>query len=97
MVLWLLFYQLNLQGNFTGGNILGPGPLIAIDIVLLYIIIGPLVLFAIYVLFDSLDKENQNQFDQSRQCAGRETMSGIKTDKKDPALLSDEDVETLIN
>lgn len=33
---------------------MGPGPLIAIDVVLLYTILGPLVLFGIYVLFDVL-------------------------------------------
>lgn len=31
----------------------GPGPLIAINVILLYLILGPLVLFSIYVLFDS--------------------------------------------
>jgi len=31
----------------------GPGPLIAINVILLYMILGPLVLFSIYVLFDS--------------------------------------------
>ena len=33
-----------------------PGTLIATAFVLLYTILGPLVLFAIYVLFDSLQK-----------------------------------------
>lgn len=33
---------------------MGPGPLIAIDVILLYTILGPLVLFGIYVLLDFL-------------------------------------------
>ena len=76
---------------------LGPGPLIAIDVILLYTIMAPLVLFAIYVLFDSLDQFNKDRFDKNKQGAGPGTIPGTKTDKKDPALLSDEDVEALIN
>ena len=75
---------------------LGPGPLIAIDVILLYSVMGPLVLFALYVLFDSLDQFNKNQFDKNKPGAGTGTIPGTKTDKKDPALLSDEDVEVLI-
>ena len=62
---------------------MGPGPLIAIDVVLLYTILGPLVLFGIYVLFDSLNrpgKQGKNQQDK--------TLA-----KKDPALWTSEDVD----
>ena len=76
---------------------LGPGPLIAIDVILLYAVMGPLVLFAIYVLFDYLGQGNKDQFDQSKQGAGPGIIPGTKTDKKDLALLSNEDVEALIN
>ena len=52
--------------------------LIAIDVTLLYLVMGPLVLFALYVLFDSLGKK-------------REGIPPSK-DRKDPALWSDEDI-----
>lgn len=81
-------------------NTIGPGPLIAIDVFFLYIILGPLVLFAIYVLFDflaqlNLAQLNNDQFNnigQNRGGGTRKTQSTL-TDKKDSALLSDEDVE----
>jgi len=63
---------------------MGPGPLIAIDVVLLYMILGPLVLFAIYVLFDSLNRPAKKQ-------------TGEITAKKDPALWTNQDVETHLN
>ena len=76
-------------------NMIGPGPLIAIDVLCLYAILGPLVLFAIYVLFDSLDKFNNDQRNKivQNQAAGAGTIQGAKNSKKDPALLSDEDVD----
>jgi len=58
---------------------MGPGPLIAIDVVLLYTILGPLVLFAIYVLFDALNKPVK-------------PPQGKGLSKKDPALWTGEDV-----
>lgn len=58
---------------------MGPGPLIAIDVVLLYTILGPLVLFGIYVLFDSLDPTGK-------------TKQGA-TVKKDPALWTIEEID----
>ena len=75
-------------------NMIGPGPLIAIDVFFLYLILGPPVLFAIYVLFDSLDKFNNEQLNKidQNQIAGAGTIQGAKNSKKDPALLSDEDV-----
>ncbi|MCD6272635.1 MAG: hypothetical protein J7K30_07265 [Deltaproteobacteria bacterium] len=77
---------------------LGPGPLIAIDVFFLYTILGPLVLFAIYALIDSLDKLNQDRFNRidRNRIVGAGTIQGIKKSKKNPALLSDEDVEGFI-
>jgi hypothetical protein len=63
---------------------LGPGPLIAIDVVLLYTLFGPLVLFAIYVLFDSLYKSGSSGKKQQDK-------------KKDPALWTKEDIDGYIN
>ena len=37
---------------------MGPGVLIAIDVILLYAVLGPLVLFGIYTLFDALIKSD---------------------------------------
>ena len=59
---------------------LGPGPLIAIDVILLYTILAPLVLFAIYVLFDYLGREGRKKKNQT-------------ADKKDPALWTKEDTD----
>lgn len=58
---------------------MGPGPLIAIDVILLYTILGPLVLFGIYVFFDSLDSAGKQK---------RETDV-----QKDPALWTAGDIE----
>ena len=62
---------------------MGPGPLIAIGVILLYTIIGPLVLFAIYVLFDSLDRLARPSKKQQQETV----------ENKDPALWTSEDVE----
>ncbi len=66
---------------------MGPGPLIAIDVVLLYTILGPLVLFAIYVLFDSLDSAGSRNLKQNIN-QQKEAM-----EKKDYALWTGEDIE----
>lgn len=63
---------------------MGPGPLIAIAVVLLYTILGPLVLFGIYVLFDSLDSGGRQN----------EIQQGGTMGKKDYALWTLEDIET---
>ncbi|MBC2704940.1 MAG: hypothetical protein HGJ91_10420 [Desulfobacula sp.] len=66
---------------------MGPGALIAIGVVLLYTVLGPLVLFAIYVLFDSLYKSGRpgkNQQDKT-------------IEKKDPALWTSEDIDVHMN
>lgn len=59
---------------------MGPGPLIAIDVLLLYTILGPLVLFSIYVLFDSLGNASSQD---------KKVMA-----EKDSALWTGEDIET---
>lgn len=58
------------------------GHLIAINVTLLYAILGPLVLVAIYVLFDSLAKPNGPE--SNRQAP--------QADRKDPALWTDDDL-----
>ena len=70
---------------------LGPGPLIAIDVVLLYTIFGPLVLFAIYVFFDSL---YQSTISESRH-QGKHQNRTIK--KKDSALWTKRDIDVHMN
>lgn len=64
-----------------------PGHLIAIQVTVLYIILGPLVLLAIYVLFDTL--ANPKEPDGNRQ-DGAATV-------KDPALWTDEDISTQVS
>ncbi|MFO7750527.1 MAG: hypothetical protein R6V54_10595 [Desulfobacteraceae bacterium] len=60
---------------------LSPGFLIAMDVTILYAVMGPLVLFALYVVFDALAGKKQG--DQERM---------IGKEKKDPALRVDEDI-----
>lgn len=54
------------------------GSLIAVNVMLLYIILGPVLLFAIYVLFDSLDPAGRTK---------KNTPS-----EKDPALWTSEEI-----
>ena len=63
-----------------------PGHLIAINLVLLYPILGPLFLFAIYVLFDSLAKSGRPDT----------TQQDNATDQKDPALWTNADIDEQI-
>ena len=58
-----------------------PGHLIATYFLLLYTILGPLVLFAIYVLFDSLAKSGRPDIRQA-----------LVQDKDEPALWTCEDI-----
>ena len=60
---------------------LSPGMMIAIDVTLLYLIMGPLVLYALYVMFDSLGQRQ-----------GENLKPKPKMEKKDPVLWSDEDL-----
>lgn len=57
---------------------MGTGPLIAVDVLLLYLILGPVVLLGIYVLFDSLEPTGTIKKD---------------TSEKDPALWTSEDID----
>ena len=59
---------------------LSPGILIAIDVTLLYLVMGPLVLFGLYVLFDSLGRKKEVPH------------PGPGKGKRDPALWSDEEI-----
>ena len=59
---------------------LSPGMLILMDVTLLYLLMGPLVLFGLYVVFDLLGREK----------AHPENMPA-RVVRKDPALWSDED------
>jgi hypothetical protein len=63
---------------------MGPAELIAIDVTLLYLLLGPLVLFAVYVLFDFIS------FDTP---AGR-TDPGKKTD---PALWTSREIDDFLD
>jgi len=58
------------------------GHLIAINVTLLYAILGPLVLVAIYVLFDSLAKSGETKGNQQPS----------KGAQKDPALWTDDEL-----
>jgi hypothetical protein len=58
------------------------GHLIAINVVLLYAILGPLVLVAFYVLFDSLAKPDEPEGNRP----------GSKENRSDPALWTDDDI-----
>jgi hypothetical protein len=64
-----------------------PGHLIATYFLLLYIILGPLVLFSIYVLFDSFSKTGRPE--NNRQ--------GATNGKNEPALWTKEDISAHIN
>jgi len=57
----------------------GTGSLIAIDVLLLYVIFGPVVLLGIYVLFDSIDPAGKPQKDASPE--------------KDPALWTSDEMD----
>ena len=70
--------------RFLGGRMQDPGTLIAINVLLLYLFLGPLVLFAIYVLFDSLDKPDKKQ-------------AGTTSSEKNPALWAKEDIDAHLN
>ena len=58
---------------------MGTGTLIAIDVLLLYLIFGPVVLLGIYVLFDSIDPAGKPQKNASPE--------------KDPALWTSDEMD----
>lgn len=82
----LLFYQAHRMEQRGKGKtkekIMGPGPLIAIDVILLYCTLGPLVLFAIYIFFESLVNKD-----------GLKDLKHRAIDSKDPSLWTPEDIE----
>ena len=59
------------------------GPLIAINIIFLYAILGPMVILGIYVLFDSLSHVSP------------EPKTSRDTRPQDPALWTRQDLEIL--
>jgi len=61
-----------------------PGVLIAVNVLLLYTLLGPVVLFAIYVLFDFMNKPAKSQASATPQ-------------KKNPALWTREDIDAHLN
>ncbi|WP_462270547.1 hypothetical protein [Desulfobacter sp.] len=63
---------------------MGTGSLIAIDVLLLYLIFGPVVLLGIYVLFDAIDPTGKDPTGKPQKDASPE---------KDPALWTSEDVD----
>ena len=65
-----------------------PGPLIAIYVVLLYTFLAPLVLFGIYVLFDTL----------GRSASGpKKETPGRNIEKKDPAVWTAQDIAAFVD
>jgi hypothetical protein len=60
-----------------------PGLLIAAGVVILYTLVGPLVLFGIYTLFDSLTHSEDKKSSKVQ----------ASLDSKDPALWSEEDLD----
>jgi len=62
---------------------MGPGPLIAIDVIFLYALFGPLVLLGIYVLFDSLGN--------APEASGRRQQAPLN--KKDPSLWTSAEID----
>ena len=61
---------------------MSPGFVIAINVILLYLLLGPPVLFGIYLLFDVIEKAGQK---------GQNFQSAIW--KKNPALWTLEDID----
>lgn len=64
---------------------MSPSALIAVDVILLYTLLGPLVLFAVYVLFDRISKDH------------RPPGPKAGPSKKDPALWSDQDIDDFLD
>lgn len=63
------------------------GHLIAIQVTLLYCILGPLVLFAIYVLFDSLARTDDKNNIQNKALLTQPTACALLTDEEINAQL----------
>lgn len=63
---------------------MSPSALIAVDVFLLYTLLGPLVLFGVYVLFDWISQEK-----------GPDRRYGRT--QKDPALWSEKDIDAFFD
>jgi uncharacterized membrane protein len=61
-----------------------PAPLIAIDVILLYTLLSPLVLFLIFVFFDGISTQPPPLKDETGN-------------KKDPALWSARDIDEFLD
>ena len=63
---------------------MGPAPLIAIDMFLMYTLLGPVILFAVHVMVDRI---------------GRETGPDPDRDftRKDPALWSSREIDAFLD
>lgn len=46
-----------------------PGLLIAVDMILLYVILGPLVILGFYIVFDNLGKSDKKLLKKSKDSA----------------------------
>ncbi len=66
-----------------------PGPLIAIDVVSLYTLLSPLVLFGIYVFFDWI---GQKSLEESNN-----TSLSREASEKDPGLWTREEILAFLN
>lgn len=62
---------------------MGAGPLIAMNVLLLYTVLGPMVLLGIYTLFDFLGEQPPGTFGPDHSGA------------KDPALWTQRDLDRL--
>ena len=82
------FHQINRSTCFSKGDKMDdPGHLIALYFTLLYIIFGPVVLLAIYVLFDSRYISDRSKTRQHEK----------KCRENDPSLWTSEDINAHIN
>jgi hypothetical protein len=64
---------------------MGPAPLIAIDVILLYTLLSPLVLFMVFVFFDRISSTQSP------------TVKNETGNKKDPALWSARDIDDFLD
>lgn len=60
-----------------------PGTLIAVSVILVYTLLGPVVLFAVYVLFDHINRKEDKP-------------ATLPDGKKNPALWSREEVKVFL-
>lgn len=68
-----------------------PGLLIAAGVVVLYTILGPVVLFLIYTLFDTLGQEKADQEDSGKQFQQEDQRA-----QEDPALWTEGEIRRRI-